>query len=241
MCTAKGFSRALSSFALVPSDVSHPLTSNVMVVNPSGDLELYAVHDTPMHTPWSSRGDLLVPLGKSLRVLPGITETEPPPEPWDILVQPTHSVPGSKSHSVDRLSVRRRGVSESGTKTPPPPMFGRGDEDGFPALSAPSRSRTPATPEVANSAKSLAYSPVDAGKGRPRNGSAYRSKLDPSIRGREINAKRTSTRYHKDLSGWKQQTGTSVLHLIKDDISMVMRKRVIKGYGLADVSELFLP
>ena len=77
--TAKYFSRPLASFALVPNstpDSPHSLTSNVMVLNKDGDLELYAIHDTPKQLAWSARGDLALGAGLGLKVLEGYEEGE---------------------------------------------------------------------------------------------------------------------------------------------------------------------
>jgi hypothetical protein len=77
--TAKYFSRPLASFALVPNSTPgnpHPLTSNVMVVNKDGDLELYAIHDTPKQLAWSARGDFALGAGLGLKVLEGYKEGE---------------------------------------------------------------------------------------------------------------------------------------------------------------------
>lgn len=146
MFTAKTFSRPFASFALVSSSKSHPLTSNVMLVNKDGDLELYAVHDTPVHPAWSARGDLALGVGCSYTVVPGITDMTRPLEPWEILAYPSR--PGSHAQSLERPDFgvssfggrRSRLQSESPSHSVPPPTFGRGDEEGFPALSPRRRS-----------------------------------------------------------------------------------------------------
>ena len=50
-------------------NVSHPVASNVMVVNKDGDLELYAIYDAPKQPIWSSRGDLAIGAGVGLKVI----------------------------------------------------------------------------------------------------------------------------------------------------------------------------
>lgn len=52
------------------------MTSNVMVVNKDGDLELYAIHDTPKQLAWSARGDLALGGGLGLKILEGYKEGE---------------------------------------------------------------------------------------------------------------------------------------------------------------------
>lgn len=40
-----------------------------MVVNKDGDLELYAIYDTPKQPIWSSRGDLAIGAGAGLKII----------------------------------------------------------------------------------------------------------------------------------------------------------------------------
>lgn len=47
-----------------------------MAVNVDGDLELYALHDTPKQVVWSSKGDLALGAGLGLKVLEGYHEAE---------------------------------------------------------------------------------------------------------------------------------------------------------------------
>ena len=206
-----------------------------MVVNKEGDLELYAVHDTPTHTPWSPRGDLTLGIGRSYRIIPGFQSREPPLEPWEV-VQP--SVPHSAAHSVERFPARERSTGRSHNNSPP--TFGRGDEDGFPALkSAPanisatrptSRSFTPALPKgptfsYAASTKLDSGPELGRGHGHGHSQSVSGQKLrhSHSRRGRESSTKRIEP--------------TNLMHKnIECDISMIMRYRVIHGYGLTNVS-----
>ncbi|KAJ7499365.1 hypothetical protein FB451DRAFT_1118430 [Mycena latifolia] len=153
----KLFPKTLSSFALVPSPPSArlPLASNVMVVNREGDLELYALHDTPKQAIWSSRGDLAISAGQSFRVFPGIMQDDEEIEE-DFLQQRAResslerfrhaqqqvAIQAERSRSVTTLDskngdppqVIERGRPSFPSGDSPPPLFGRGDEDGFPAL-----------------------------------------------------------------------------------------------------------
>ncbi|OAX31089.1 hypothetical protein K503DRAFT_121253 [Rhizopogon vinicolor AM-OR11-026] len=111
----KNFHKPLASFALVPSKRAFSLTSEVMVVNKDGDLELYAMHDTPKQTSWSARGDLAIGTGLGCKALPGFDDRGVPPQLWDV-------------HVEEETTTRGRG------KTIRQSMFGKGDEDGFPPL-----------------------------------------------------------------------------------------------------------
>ncbi|KAJ7087262.1 hypothetical protein B0H15DRAFT_843273 [Mycena belliarum] len=162
----KQFPKVLSSFALVPAPSSprHPLASNVMVVNREGDLELYALHDTPKQAIWSSRGDLAISAGQSFRVFPGIMEDDAEEESVE---QPARESSLERFRYAQQQAAMQAERSQSVATSPSmmergrsslpsvdfPPLFGRGDEDGFPALgsvsggsavmSTPARTREP--------------------------------------------------------------------------------------------------
>ncbi|KAI0355754.1 hypothetical protein OH77DRAFT_1402535 [Trametes cingulata] len=248
----KTFSRPFASFALVPSQKPHPLTSNVMLVNKDGDLELYAVHDTPVHPVWSSRGDLAVGVGCSYSIIAGITDLTPPPDPWT-LASAHPSLPGSHAHSVERPDItgepggsrRSRLHSESPSHSVPPPTFGRGDEDGFPALSPPPRQLPPDEP-IVRSGRRRAHSPstqkylhfesTAAGKasGRKSRGDQDAQAVHPHV---SFPTPRTVTMALDEGDARTKPTRKSMAlkalqHVVETDISMVMRQRAIRGYGL---------
>ncbi|KAJ7672841.1 hypothetical protein B0H17DRAFT_174454 [Mycena rosella] len=148
----KLFSKTLSSFALVPSppNARLPLASNVMVVNREGDLELYALHDTPKQAVWSSRGDLAISAGQSFRVFSGIMEEDEMEEEFIQQSQRESSlerfrhaqqqaaIQAERSRSIatveSKSEVLERGRASFPSRESPPALFGRGDDDGFPAL-----------------------------------------------------------------------------------------------------------
>ncbi|KAG1739334.1 hypothetical protein EDB19DRAFT_1828902 [Suillus lakei] len=205
------FRKPLASFALVPSKRSFSLTSQVMVVNKDGDLELYAVHDTPKQASWSARGDLAIGAGLGCKVLPGFEDRGVPPQPWDI-------------HVEDMTAGRGRG------NTVTLPAFGRGDEDGFPALdgkadpSKPVKARTYSPASFRHYAldhSELSVSPSSLGAqmaARPEDVGG------PKLNGHQQVGEKDSPRGKN--SAW------SVHQAVEDDISMMMRRRTIRGYGL---------
>ncbi|KAI0746113.1 hypothetical protein C8Q76DRAFT_852601 [Earliella scabrosa] len=253
----KTFVKSFASFALVPSAEQHPLTSNVMLVNKDGDLDLYAVHDTPVHTPWSSRGDLALGVGCSYTILPGITDTTPPREPWDLLAA-RPSRPGSRAYSLERREYAEDG-SFSRRYSPTysmasAPTFGRGDEDGFPALSpapatpaggtSPGRRRDLALiPESKLIVKELPFEHTAVGKYQPPK----RSKSHGRAHGHDENAQthappttpktvtlalddgESRTKHPKKSAAVK-----ALQHVVEFDISMLMRRRAVLAYGLTD-------
>lgn len=277
---AKDFSSPLSSFALVPNTKAHPLTSNVMVVNKEGDLEVYAVHDTPNHSRWSHQGDLTIAIGNSYRVLTGFSSKERGPEPWDVpnLSMASRAASTGKSPDVNNPekhtgasghSVPTRGRSQSMIS---PPTFGRGDEDGFPALNAAvahhgldspasghkSRSATrnaikeDAKHRLTNSNRNASFSrTLSSLMMRDRSSEPGISPLvdspiakDPEVRAfssaDKLALPRSSSRHKRHSNSRSKQPATlhKMQHVMQGDISMIMRRRALKGYGLGNVANL---
>ncbi|KAI0699585.1 hypothetical protein BC835DRAFT_1267644 [Cytidiella melzeri] len=229
----KYFSKVLASFALVPpSNAEPPLTTNVMVVTREGDLELYALHDTAIHTPWSARGDLALGIGRSYAIISGLHESEPPVEPWELM---TSSFPHSTPHSVQKPLLHEDVPVRGRHGAPSPIMFGRGDEDGFPALASSARS-------VAN----LSATRPGGSRSRPLSPTGWRSRLfehtgvaiqpltSPSPAPGSKARLKSLTRRHKDASPRWGHLDTSVQHSVENDISVTMRKRVVQGYSLVN-------
>ncbi|KAI0093092.1 hypothetical protein BDY19DRAFT_883102 [Irpex rosettiformis] len=225
----KYFSRTIASFALVPpSNAETTLTTNVMVVTKEGDLELYAVHDTATHTPWSARGDLAIGLGRSYTVIHGIHELEPPPEPWELTASSyAHSTPRSIQKPLLHEDIPSRGRHGA----PNPATFGRGDDDGFPALGSAVRKANLSATRPGT--RSRALSPVawknkffdHTGVTKRNLASLSPGRSDTGSKGR-----------HKSLTMRHWSHSESVQHSVETDISITMRKRVVQGYGLVNPS-----
>jgi WD repeat-containing protein mio len=232
--TAKYFGKTVASFALVPpTNAETTLTTNVMVVTKEGDLELYAVHDTATHTPWSARGDLALGIGRSYTIIPGLHEPEPPPEPWELT---TSSFPHSTPRSIQKPLLHEDVPTRGRHGAPSPAIFGRGDEDGFPALASSARSTANLSATRPGGTRSRALSPA-AWKNKyfDHSGVTKRSIASPSPGRSEKGRHKSLTRRHKDLSPRWGQTDTSVQQNVENDISMTMRKRVVQGYSLINV------
>ena len=244
--TAKSFSRGIASFALAPSTNSHPLTSNLVLVNPEGDIEFHTLHDAPKQSLWSSRGDLAVGSGTKYRIFPGYRVSEPHLEPWNI-----HYTTGNElqSEATEKRGGGKASRSQSRRVSPERPGFGRGDKDGFPALSAASKE---STLTASMYLKSRQYSPSS-----PRRFPLDHSKLGDSIQshdsGNQDNlhesiAQRPETTTLQLGSRTRRGDGSRSLSrnrkrepshpgIIEKDISMTIRARVIAGYGLQNVGQ----
>ena len=205
-----------------------------MVVTKEGDLELYAVHDTATHTPWSSRGDLAIGLGRSYTVIPGLHEPEPPPEPWELT---TSSYPHSTPRSIQKPLLHDNNPARGRHGAPIPTTFGRGDDDGFPALGGGARN-------VANlsatrpGTRSRALSPeARRNKFFDHTGVTKRNLVSPSPGRSDTGSKGRHRSISKRHWGYPE---SSVQHVVEADISMTMRKRVVQGYSLVNVRFLSL-
>jgi len=154
--TAKYFPRPLASFALAPNSTPgnpHPLTSNVMVVNRDGDLELYAIHDTPKQLAWSARGDFALGAGLGLKVLEGYRESENDDEedrfvPDEPKQRKSSRDTSSRGRDASRVHVSERDLSPAAPITRGRDRQGatrRDSHASLPALSLTTVSPTSAT------------------------------------------------------------------------------------------------
>ncbi|KAJ7595018.1 hypothetical protein C8J56DRAFT_928212 [Mycena floridula] len=193
----KSFLRPLASFALVPSLNSHPLASHLMVVNKEGDLELHAIHDTPKQSAWSARGDLAIGAGKSYQIL-------------SVNVDRLYQGQQSRPSLLQSPQGQEQSLARGRERTPATALFGRGDEDGFPALIS-----SPLT------AKQIDFGP-DMEK-IPRR-AVQRSHSQSHSHTRKTAAEPLAVQPLSKVIG----------HIVAEDISMKMRRRVLQGYGIGD-------
>ncbi|KAF7980728.1 hypothetical protein HWV62_36737 [Athelia sp. TMB] len=234
----KDFSRTLSSFALVPNPQSYPLTANVMVVSDNGDLELYAIHDTPKQAPWSARGDLAIGAGRSYKLISGFRDDEPVPEPWDL--------PTSQHHATRTESLARSDRTREDSVIRGRSRHFLGDEEAFAVLgdgvtapptnlaaSRPGKSRTYSPASFRNYHYEHSAEPVAAHvdvKAPLRTGN-----VDQLARGHRETSRARSRRSAREKSASRAPKDARGIHrLVEEDISMIMRDRVIRGYGLSN-------
>ncbi|TFK24770.1 hypothetical protein FA15DRAFT_618942 [Coprinopsis marcescibilis] len=249
----KTFSRPLASFTIVPSQAhSHPQASNIMIVNKEGDLELYQIHDTPKQALWSSRGELAIGAGVGLKLLEGY-RLHAPPLDADAAFLSHHPDARQASSSYNRDDAQLRGrPSKPSTPSMPPSsaLFGR-DEDAYGALSGVSAQFAMTTLGGPRGGKARGYSPASFrkyAKDKDRDGERREVSVGPHGRGlggalplRERLAESRSRERgvspgppaprHKS-AGRVPRVSKGVGHVIEEDISMIMRKRALRGYGL---------
>ncbi|KAI0318845.1 hypothetical protein OF83DRAFT_1113636 [Amylostereum chailletii] len=230
---SRRFPGPLSSFALMPSTRTHPLALSVIAVTREGDLEVVNVHDTPTHAQWSARGTLAIAAGTAYRTFEGIhPESSPPSDPWDL---PSAAGTARPRHPVDEGARGRTDGRSHGS--PAPPMFGRGDADGFPALTSPAlpqpspRGKPTLLPKLGSSTPALRsplvrndeLPPAEVLKMAEPLAKARKEAVAPRARSVGVSAGRVRRRPVERIQG-----------IVDEDISMVMRRRAVSGYGLSD-------
>ena len=228
-----------------------------MVVNKEGDLEVHLVHDSPKQASWSARGSLVIGSGADLKVVEGYKDEALEDDFDSEAVKQSsykHSAPSEKDSSRSRSvlardeSLRRGRAGKSGhiiaplpvVPSPPPPS-GTGDDGGFSPLGG---IVTPTGLSATRPEKPRTYSPASMRKfGNDDFGSRRRSfspAPPPTVQrdrgesrghGRDSSPS-TARRKHK---GRRQGKTKGINHIVEQDISMIMRRRVLRGYGLSQV------
>lgn len=224
------------------------------------------MHDTPSNCSWSHRGDLSVALGKSYRIFSTPKYVGSSPNPWEVplLHRPSRDASAaSKEQTGDDDQSRNRGRSQSLVS---PPTFGRGDEDGFPALSAsllksaleaqrasqpqgkaldgislpPSLSRRSAAVTRAPSLRDLrAAAKIQAVVEEPsRAGTPIQPTNADKLADLDLDLEKDPqfTRSNGTNRSSRLSAHQKVRQVLQSDISTIMRWRATKGYGLSNVS-----
>jgi hypothetical protein len=132
---------------------------------------------------------------------------------------------------------------------PPTPFFGRGDEEGFPALPSASSSSTRTPTHSGKEKRSSSVITVDRDQWAKTE--SMESILAPASVTGTVRTERESVsgvRNRRSREGLEvgvgsrnhstaraRRAGRGVNRVVEDDISMVMKKRALKGYGLSKV------
>jgi hypothetical protein len=213
-------------------------------------------------------------VGSSYRAFSGFYRKEQGPNPWNV---PTlsHSVSGEKSAGDPDPSnteefappILARGRSQSMFSSP---TFGRGDEDGFPALNtlvidggdsgdkSKSAARTASNDDTEKKGKEIhrtgsltrtlsSFMVHDYFKNPPIHPSVVEFPREPEVgslsRADKLVLQRHIRHPHHRHGSRNKQTSASekLRQVIRSDISVVMRRRTVKGYGVANASPYFLP
>lgn len=221
------------------------------------------MYDKPSNCSWSHRGDLSLSLGTSCRIFSTPKYVTSNPNPWDVPFLHKHSrtaSAGSKEQTGDDDQSRNRGRSQSLVS---PPTFGRGDEDGFPALNAtllksaleakrvqgnasdgtslpPSLSRRSAAVTRAPSLRDLRTTAKTqvAAERTSRTGTPVPPTNADKLADLDLDLEK-DTRFKRPSGANRssQQSAYQKLRqVLQGDISTIMRWRASKGYGLSNVN-----
>ncbi|KAJ6627385.1 hypothetical protein B0H10DRAFT_2161088 [Mycena sp. CBHHK59/15] len=257
------FPKTLSSFALVPSPTSKsrlPLASNVMVVNKDGDLELYSLSDTPKQAIWSGRGDLAISAGQSCRVYPGITDDEEMEQELEerrhAATQRTWENDSTTSRNIPRIvRPRRRGWISSAQQLP----SGCGKDSTRTQCLAVSAVRAAAPTGISATrpgsvSKSRTWSPASmrrypyesSGQSRSQSRTGQQQEASttraerlpeevvPVSTASAIHSRGRPKKPNRGAHSRSLSKGRGVEHIVEDDISMVIRRRCLKGYSIGN-------
>jgi hypothetical protein len=167
------------------------------------------MHDAPKHVVWSARGDLAITTSQTLKILPGIHQTELPTEPWDSV--PDHALPPFISPTTRRDRRTAPSSGRPGGLALPPDVL----PNQFTANLAATR------PGLSQS-----YSPASLRK-HTSTGGVQKEATTPGDN-------RNSTR-HRNKNIGKDRVSRAFDSIVDTDISMTMRRRVVAGYGISDV------
>jgi len=238
----------------MPAARTDPLAVSLMAITKDDDLETANIHDTPIHVQWSARGNMAIAVGSAYRIFSSVRPGEVIPEPWSI--QPTVVAEGIDGTGFSPFPIE---MSRGRSPSAHPPTFGRGDEDGFPALTSAGPSPRPSprfkpSPLPGSKAKegtvtpahrSVPASPYHKGNVElPSSpGPVFASLATPSPASGSRQIAGASKVFDSNASSRTRNAGgrswrraiDRTQALIDEDISMVMRRRVLAGYGLSHV------
>ena len=234
----------------MPATRPTPLVVSLMAITKDDDLETANTHDTPTHVQWCARGSMAVAVGSAYRIFHSVPPGEIVPDPWSVVPAIVSEGTGIGTFPIE-VSRGRSRLSNSHR-----PTFGRGDEDGFPALTSAVQSPKP-SPRVKSSPlpalrgtaspahRSVPASPYLKGSAElPSSPGLAPPSPAPGSRQTTVGSKPSegsaSLSRARSASGrpWRRGVDRAVDRVqavVDEDISMVMRRRVIKGYGLGYV------
>ncbi|KIK67254.1 hypothetical protein GYMLUDRAFT_37335 [Collybiopsis luxurians FD-317 M1] len=273
--TKRAFSKIspspLCSFAIVPPIYpSHQTRSKIIVTTQGGEITVQNVYDVPQSIAWNSRGDMLFGLLESTDKKNEITgfglvnsfrkgdeEKDANGEVSDEYgvrkdpVSAKSKLVLSSPNSVEKKESYERGRTRNPVNfenSSSPALFGRGDAEGFPALSRPSS----AAPTTANLAATKPLEELHGEENEKRTFSpaaALRVPLGPpnipmsastiKVQDGLVTPMRLSDPLltldkSKATAETRKVNSSSVVQVAVNDISVIMRRRAMRGYSIRD-------
>ncbi|KAJ4483259.1 hypothetical protein J3R30DRAFT_3284977 [Lentinula aciculospora] len=252
----------LCSFAIVPPVYSsHQSKSKLVVVSQSGEITVQSVYNAARTLTWSSRGDMLYgPLefvnkdnsNAGFGVVNGHHEEQEERDMEEHIhttsgVQASPNLAGSTPNSKSFVASEQKELHERGRPRnpisfqeilPSPALFGRGDAEGFPALSRPLgenhiSANLAATKPVDGHGeeKKRTYSPAAALRVPLRATNALSS---PSISAIPHDGLSTPVKLPESKESVVESRKTFISDVAATDVSVLMRRRAMRGYSIRD-------
>ncbi|KAG8931547.1 hypothetical protein FRC02_002535 [Tulasnella sp. 418] len=256
--------RTLMSFCFSQNLATLEKRTNILTVSREGDLEICRIHDSLQHT-WSPRGDMPVSYLGDIKIHRNDISGEPQntPAPWDIVIEDSESALGSHSqnkptaqdetrpgrspsaqrlHDIEFPPLPRPSAGSSLTATRPrksqrtfsPSSLRRS----LPNRSGPENRGTPDGPSPRGSPKLKGRGLSNAEQDKAQNTKREGRKRFPALKGR---SSYPSTPQESD-SGVQSEVdddpdfSSHGVPGMKDDISLVMKNRVLAGYGMENAT-----
>ncbi|KAG8894210.1 hypothetical protein FRB99_001409, partial [Tulasnella sp. 403] len=238
-------------FANTPSSLKSP---HVLTVSKDGVYQVVNVPDPPNHL-WSARGDLAVALYEAPQVRHSAKEGDlaTPVEPWDLNISGHPEPQPSVSHS--KGTSRSTGADES--RIGRSPSQKRTDDVNFPPLPVPSSGSSLTATRPPKSARTYSPSSIRRfgfGQRAGSRGSKHSPSASPRSKPKNLPPGETPARAKRDKRRrsstvkapppWQDDGVSSspreanlteekrAMDYMRDDISMVMRRRVVRGYSM---------
>ncbi|KAG8863265.1 hypothetical protein FRB96_008756 [Tulasnella sp. 330] len=250
--------RNTSSFCFVANRTTHPKTPRILTVNKSGMLQITPIFDSAHHQ-WSARGDLVVSCNDSLQTRHSQRDhNESSAEPWNIIFSDENEVEGDKSTSISIDDTWTQPVDEGRTGRPgalrPPahniewPSIGASNNNSSLSATRPSKLHRTFSPAAmrrfavrprSGSRTPRQTSEIDFSEQRSPNSKPL-SLPEQDARPTSSKSKRRSSKSkHRGMSPMfvglshsAADNGQLSRRTLQNDISMVIQRRMMRGYGL---------
>ncbi|KAJ3724673.1 hypothetical protein C8R42DRAFT_662481 [Lentinula raphanica] len=252
----KNMPNSLCSFAVVPPVYpSHRTRSKIVVVSQSGEVAVQRVYDAAQTLAWSSHGDMLYGTLDSkddTNMGLGIISSHHDERGEEIAEGPNAAASHvssngarARSNSKPLTSSETDGLPERGrprTSTnldevpPSPALFGRGDAEGFPALSRPNIGPTSANLTATRSLdthkeRQRTFSPAAVLRVPMNSMHIFSSPLDNPAESRY----KTSPFHLLQTQAITAGRNITIAHgAMQNDVSVLMRRRAMRGYSIRD-------
>lgn len=211
----KIFTKPVASFDFIPPSAAPTSAPHIVAVSRSGDIDLTVIRDSPRHR-WSSRGDLIASVGRTYKIYQthvAIGESNSR-EPWGVHFESEdrNSPLGLSSRLPEDETKVERNESSARRQSPAPTLRASLEKRSGPGSSI-------STPRPALNTLDSDFTAI----------ASSRSEAATTERQHDLTVPRQSRSRPRSVRRSDRQTTEKEL---AQDISAVMRRRVLEGYGL---------